>query len=472
MKLLYKEELLSTGVKKVVKYVADDVDQPYYYRGVHDAIRCVKGSSTFYILDSDRSSYVVDDFSATVPFGFTTNRYTWDDVLDTFTINPDFDPTIFQRTVNYPVRINDVSDLALEVMGGGDFNRIRVTDSGVILGETDSINTSTGSFIVYGGVAVKKNLTIGDNLTIGGDLTVNGAVSFSTFGMNNNSPFTFKDTDGANLSFIVSASDMFSFNSTTSAGSSREIFKIQANNDTSPFIIGTDTNITSSLVVDGNVAVDYNTISSDTIGLSLFGGNGAAARAYNYAIDIYNGNFRIIDAGAAAERFSISTNGRSEFQGEVVSRSNNAFRMYSSTYGSFWRNDGSSTYLLITANGDPYGSWNALRPFTVNNSTGDVSMSNVTATSFNATSSRLLKDKILPYTDRALSIINNLDVVSYVFKSKPNETKIGLIAEDSGDIISPTHVSIDIGNTIAVLIKSIQELSDEVTRLKSKPNYE
>ena len=246
MKLLYKEELLSTGVKKVVKYVADDVDQPYYYRGVHDAIRCVKGSSTFYILDADRSSYVVDDFSAAVPFGFTTNRYTWDDVLDTFTINPDFDPTIFQRTVNYPVRINDVSDLALEVMGGGDFNRIRVTDSGVILGETDSINTSTGSFIVYGGVAVKKNLTIGDNLTIGGDLTVNGAVSFSTFGMNNNSPFTFKDTDGANLSFIVSASDMFSFNSTTSAGASREIFKIQANNDTAPFIIGTDTHITST----------------------------------------------------------------------------------------------------------------------------------------------------------------------------------------------------------------------------------
>ena len=34
-----------------------------------------------------------------------------------------------------------------------------------------------------------------------------------------------------------------------------------------------------------------------------------------------------------------------------------------SGYGTFWRNDNADFYLLITANGDPYGSWNALRPF-------------------------------------------------------------------------------------------------------------
>ena len=45
-------------------------------------------------------------------------------------------------------------------------------------------------------------------------------------------------------------------------------------------------------------------------------------------------------------------------------------------YGSFWRNDGSSTYLLLTNNNDAFGTWNGLRPFTVNNSNGNVSMSN------------------------------------------------------------------------------------------------
>jgi hypothetical protein len=39
-------------------------------------------------------------------------------------------------------------------------------------------------------------------------------------------------------------------------------------------------------------------------------------------------------------------------------------------YGTFWRNDNGAFYLLITANGDPYGGWNSLRPFYVNLGSG------------------------------------------------------------------------------------------------------
>lgn len=52
-----------------------------------------------------------------------------------------------------------------------------------------------------------------------------------------------------------------------------------------------------------------------------------------------------------------------------------AYRMVYGNYGVFWRNDGSNTYLLITNSGDQYGSWNGLRPFYVNNASGDVTMS-------------------------------------------------------------------------------------------------
>lgn len=45
-------------------------------------------------------------------------------------------------------------------------------------------------------------------------------------------------------------------------------------------------------------------------------------------------------------------------------------------YGSFFRNDGSSTYLLLTNNNDAFGAWNTLRPFTVDNASGVVTMSN------------------------------------------------------------------------------------------------
>jgi hypothetical protein len=44
-------------------------------------------------------------------------------------------------------------------------------------------------------------------------------------------------------------------------------------------------------------------------------------------------------------------------------------------YGSFWRNDSATTYLLLTNNNDAFGSWNGLRPFAVDNASGNVSMS-------------------------------------------------------------------------------------------------
>jgi len=51
------------------------------------------------------------------------------------------------------------------------------------------------------------------------------------------------------------------------------------------------------------------------------------------------------------------------------------FRMYSGgTYGSFWRNDGTNTELLLTNSADQYGSANALRPFTANNATGNLTL--------------------------------------------------------------------------------------------------
>jgi hypothetical protein len=58
--------------------------------------------------------------------------------------------------------------------------------------------------------------------------------------------------------------------------------------------------------------------------------------------------------------------------------------------GAIWYNDGGSTYLLLTNNNDPYGGFNSLRPFYVNNTSGVVTMAhglsvtnnNVTAANF------------------------------------------------------------------------------------------
>ncbi|HAY0227942.1 TPA: phage tail protein [Escherichia coli] len=67
--------------------------------------------------------------------------------------------------------------------------------------------------------------------------------------------------------------------------------------------------------------------------------------------------------------------------GELVSTSANAFRLVGGNYGAFWRNDGGSVYLLLTDNGDQYGSWNSLRPLIISLNTGKVTMGHSLAVS-------------------------------------------------------------------------------------------
>lgn len=61
---------------------------------------------------------------------------------------------------------------------------------------------------------------------------------------------------------------------------------------------------------------------------------------------------------------------------EPQSTSANSWRIAYGNYGAFWRNDGANLYLMLTASGDAYGSYNNLRAFAVSLSTGKVTMSN------------------------------------------------------------------------------------------------
>ncbi|MDL8237690.1 phage tail protein, partial [Escherichia coli] len=53
--------------------------------------------------------------------------------------------------------------------------------------------------------------------------------------------------------------------------------------------------------------------------------------------------------------------------GEIISESANGLRIAYGNYGFFIRNDGSSTYFMLTNSGDSLGTWNSLIPLTINN---------------------------------------------------------------------------------------------------------
>ena len=79
-----------------------------------------------------------------------------------------------------------------------------------------------------------------------------------------------------------------------------------------------------------------------------------------------------INTTSPGEPLDVSGNAR--VSGEVISTSANNFRSIQGSYGSFWRNDGATLYLLLTNSGDQYGSWNSLRPFQVDLGSGNVSI--------------------------------------------------------------------------------------------------
>ncbi|HIE1455797.1 TPA: phage tail protein [Serratia marcescens] len=58
---------------------------------------------------------------------------------------------------------------------------------------------------------------------------------------------------------------------------------------------------------------------------------------------------------------------------EIQSTSADNYRLIGGDYGSFWRNDGNSMYLLLTNPKDQYGTFNKLRPFAVDVKNGSVS---------------------------------------------------------------------------------------------------
>lgn len=73
----------------------------------------------------------------------------------------------------------------------------------------------------------------------------------------------------------------------------------------------------------------------------------------------------------------ISSLGRATFRGEVISYAANSLNQFRAVGGSlafFIRNDGASTYFMLTDNGDPLGSYNGFRPITINNSNGNVTI--------------------------------------------------------------------------------------------------
>lgn len=165
------------------------------------------------------------------------------------------------------------------------------------------------------------------------------------------------------------------------------------------------------------------------------------------------------------------------------------FRIAYGSYGFILRNDGNSTYFLVTASGQAAtGSWNSLRPMYFSNSTGQVTFGhNVTGNgngSFNDVQIRSDRrnKRNLVKLDNALDRLEALTGYLYEVQHPDDgwNTSVGLIAQDAlvalpelvtedDDAISgEKRLRLNYNGVIALLVEGIKDLRHELKELKGK----
>ncbi|MBN1108296.1 MAG: tail fiber domain-containing protein, partial [Bacteroidales bacterium] len=192
-----------------------------------------------------------------------------------------------------------------------------------------------------------------------------------------------------------------------------------------------------------------------------------------------------------------------DVNGEITSRTYNGLRIRGSSYSTIVRNDGSDFYLLVTAAGDPDGSWNNLRPFSFNLANGSTYLGGQTLTvihggnvgigttspSYKLTvlgtawcssgtwtgSDIRWKENIFPITD-ALTGIKKLNPVSYNLKTSEfpqmgfeEGKQIGLIAQEVEKIYpelvrtdNQNYKSVSYEKLTVVLLEAVKEQQQEI----------
>jgi hypothetical protein len=92
---------------------------------------------------------------------------------------------------------------------------------------------------------------------------------------------------------------------------------------------------------------------------------------------------------------------------------------------------------------------------------------NVSGSAFYQVSSRTLKTNIEPFTLSGIDLINSVRIVEFNYLNDLDNKHIGFIAEDTPSELSTLNKNVmDTNSTVGVLIKAVQELSEEVKKLK------
>ena len=151
------------------------------------------------------------------------------------------------------------------------------------------------------------------------------------------------------------------------------------------------------------------------------------------------------------------------------------FRAVNGNWGFMIRNDGSNTWFLMTASGDPWGQWrNDAHPFWINNDSRAVQFGvGVFAPYFQISSDIRLKNNLKPIED-SVDKLSKLTGYTYDFKDS-DKRRAGLVAQDVEKVLPEAvgentegYKTIEYSSVTALLVNAVNALTKRVAELESK----
>ena len=267
-----------------------------------------------------------------------------------------------------------------------------VTLSGALVDSTGYAG-STGQVLISNNTTVYWGAVGSASITAPGDYPANTQVIFNDRGsLSSNGSFTYnKDNYTLTTPVIVCSNGTLSLNATSSYFFSNGLIAFGITNPTNKLHVVSSANTTDGVIIrntstgsgaqsivsvgtTGASGLTIGQVYSDKSAYINLQDNSYLSFSSNNTSRLYiaaNGNIGVRNTTPA---YALDVTGAIRGSDEFISTGTNGFRIAQGNYGTFFRNDGSSFYLLSTASGSAYGSWNSLRPFTYTLATGAVSI--------------------------------------------------------------------------------------------------
>ncbi|EMA8648062.1 phage tail protein [Cronobacter turicensis] len=154
----------------------------------------------------------------------------------------------------------------------------------------------------------------------------------------------------------------------------------------------------------------------------------------------------LLDVGSEANTVAAGNDSRivgavqrsgDEMTGELKTTAANSFRMKQGGRASFWRFDGTTQYLMFTKLNDADGTYNELRPFSINAATGDIVFGHniITQGLLTGNGVQSTADLFLTGDNRQHIVFKNKDGTSraYIYKDRNSDLRINNGVEGGGD---------------------------------------